>query len=102
MIQLLRGLTYLHANFIVHRDLKVSNLLLTDKGCLKIADFGLARLYGYPLRPMTPKVVTLWYRAPELLLNSPHQQTTRYVYSCKFGFDIFLQHKVMAFLFSVK
>jgi len=76
MIQLLRGLTYLHANFIVHRDLKVSNLLLTDKGCLKIADFGLARLYGYPLRPMTPKVVTLWYRAPELLLNSPHQQTT--------------------------
>merc|ERR1719259_873603 len=76
MIQLLRGLAYPHSNFIVHRDLKVSNLLLTDKGCLKIADFGLARLYGYPLRPMTPKVVTLWYRAPELLLNSPHQQTT--------------------------
>ena len=74
--QLLHGLKYLHANFIVHRDLKVSNLLMTDKGCLKIADFGLARLFGFPLRPMTPKVVTLWYRAPELLLNSPQQTTS--------------------------
>ena len=54
----------------MHRDLKVSNLLMTDKGCVKIADFGLARYYGLPVRPMTPQVVTLWYRAPELLLNS--------------------------------
>ena len=61
---------YLHSNFIVHRDLKVSNLLMTDKGCVKIADFGLARYYGLPVRPMTQQVVTLWYRAPELLLNS--------------------------------
>ncbi len=65
----------MHDNFIVHRDLKVSNLLLTDKGCVKIADFGLARLYGIPLKPMTPKVVTLWYRCPELLLNSNTQTT---------------------------
>ena len=56
MLQVFKGLQYLHENFIVHRDLKVSNLLLTDKGCLKIADFGLARLYGVPLKPMTPKV----------------------------------------------
>ena len=56
MLQVFRGLQYLHENFIVHRDLKVSNLLLTNKGCLKIADFGLARLYGVPLKPMTPKV----------------------------------------------
>ena len=47
---------YLHSNFIVHRDLKVSNLLMTDKGCVKIADFGLARYYGLPVRPMTPQV----------------------------------------------
>jgi len=75
MLQVFKGLQYLHENFIVHRDLKVSNLLLTDKGCLKIADFGLARLYGVPLKPMTPKVVTLWYRSPELLLNSKTQTT---------------------------
>ena len=75
MLQVFKGLRYLHDNFIVHRDLKVSNLLLTDKGCVKIADFGLARLYGIPLKPMTPKVVTLWYRCPELLLNSNTQTT---------------------------
>ncbi|XP_022248510.1 cyclin-dependent kinase 10-like [Limulus polyphemus] len=75
MLQLFNGLQYLHKSFIVHRDLKVSNLLLTDHGCLKIADFGLARKYGVPLKPMTPKVVTLWYRAPELLLQSRIQTT---------------------------
>ena len=74
MKQVFRGLRYLHSNFIVHRDLKVSNLLMTDKGCVKIADFGLARYYGLPVRPMTPQVVTLWYRAPELLLNSKVKQ----------------------------
>ncbi|XP_017783565.1 PREDICTED: cyclin-dependent kinase 10 isoform X2 [Nicrophorus vespilloides] len=76
MLQVLRGLRYLHHNFIVHRDLKVSNLLMTDKGCVKIADFGLARWFGVPLRPMTPHVVTLWYRAPELLLQAPTQTTS--------------------------
>ncbi|XP_015783321.1 cyclin-dependent kinase 10 [Tetranychus urticae] len=75
MIQLFRGLQHLHKSFIVHRDLKVSNLLLTDKGCLKIADFGLARRCSVPAQPMTPQVVTLWYRAPELLLQSKIQTT---------------------------
>lgn len=74
LVQLLRGLSYLHSNWIVHRDLKVSNLLLTDRGCLKIADFGLARLFGYPAKALTPQVVTLWYRAPELLLGGPEHQ----------------------------
>ncbi|XP_057693339.1 cyclin-dependent kinase 10 isoform X1 [Corythoichthys intestinalis] len=76
ILQLLRGLRYLHHNFIIHRDLKVSNLLMTDKGCVKIADFGLARKYGVPQQPMTPRVVTLWYRAPELLLGSKTQTTS--------------------------
>lgn len=53
----------------------MQNLLLTDKGELKIADFGLARKYGYPSEPMSPYVVTLWYRAPELLFQSEYQST---------------------------
>ena len=69
MLQLLDGLDFMHSHFIIHRDLKVSNLLMTDNGCLKIADFGLARKFSIPNGPMTPVVVTLWYRAPELLLG---------------------------------
>lgn len=69
MIQLLSGVKHLHDNWIVHRDLKTSNLLYT-RGILKIADFGLARPYGSPLKSYTQLVVTLWYRAPELLLGA--------------------------------
>jgi len=69
--QLLMGMEYLHDNWILHRDIKTSNLLLNNHGILKIADFGLARPYGSPIRPYTHVVVTLWYRAPELLLGTP-------------------------------
>eukprot|EP01118_Nematostelium_gracile_P002232 TRINITY_DN1246_c0_g1_i1.p1 TRINITY_DN1246_c0_g1~~TRINITY_DN1246_c0_g1_i1.p1 ORF type:complete len:488 (+),score=132.10 TRINITY_DN1246_c0_g1_i1:77-1540(+) len=70
MIQLLSGVKHLHDNWIIHRDLKTSNLLYSNKGILKIADFGLARSYGSPLKEYTQLVVTLWYRAPELLLGA--------------------------------
>lgn len=93
MMQVFSGLRYLHANFIVHRDLKVSNLLLTDKGSVKIADFGLARLYGIPVKPMTPKVVTLWYRGPELLLNSKTQTTAIDMWSAGCILGELLAHK---------
>lgn len=66
--QLLCAVAHLHDNWILHRDLKTSNLLLSHKGILKVGDFGLAREYGSPLKAYTPIVVTLWYRAPELLL----------------------------------
>jgi len=93
MKQVFRGLRYLHSTFIVHRDLKVSNLLMTDKGCVKIADFGLARWYGLPLLPMTPKVVTLWYRAPELLLNAKTQTTAIDMWSAGCILGELLAHK---------
>jgi len=68
--QLLQGLTYCHQRRIVHRDLKPQNLLIDKKGTLKIADFGLARAFCVPVRQYTHEVVTLWYRAPEILLGS--------------------------------
>ncbi|KAH7957405.1 hypothetical protein HPB52_018566 [Rhipicephalus sanguineus] len=69
MLQLLKAVAHLHDNWILHRDLKTSNLLLSHKGILKVGDFGLAREYGSPLKHYTPIVVTMWYRAPELLLG---------------------------------
>lgn len=62
MLQLLEGIKYLHDNWVLHRDLKTSNLLLNNRGELKICDFGLSRQYGSPLKPYTSLVVTLWYR----------------------------------------
>ncbi|KAJ9549524.1 hypothetical protein OSB04_022067 [Centaurea solstitialis] len=63
MLQLLEGTKYLHDNWVLHRDLKTSNLLLNNRGELKICDFGLSRQYGSPLKPYTHLVVTLWYRS---------------------------------------
>lgn len=72
ILQLLRGIAHLHKRWIVHRDIKPGNVLLTNTGVLKLCDFGLARKYTDPPRDLTPNVCTLWYRAPELLLGE-HQ-----------------------------
>ncbi|KAK1323038.1 putative serine/threonine-protein kinase [Acorus calamus] len=71
MQQLLRGLEHCHARGVLHRDIKGSNLLIDNNGILKIADFGLATFF-HPnqTQPLTSRVVTLWYRPPELLLGA--------------------------------
>ncbi|TFK30581.1 Pkinase-domain-containing protein [Coprinopsis marcescibilis] len=77
MIQLLSAVNHCHQNWILHRDLKTSNLLMNNRGTIKVADFGLARRYGDPvgLGGLTQLVVTLWYRAPEILLGATKYST---------------------------
>lgn len=70
LIMTLKGLEYLHLNWILHRDLKPNNLLVNSKGVLKIGDFGLAKFFGSPNRIYTHQVVTRWYRSPELLFGA--------------------------------
>lgn len=72
--QVLEGISYLHMNDIIHRDVKMQNILLTAKGVLKLADFGMARAYSP--RPLTPGVVTIWYRSPEILLGTKYYNSS--------------------------
>ncbi|XP_035223433.1 cyclin-dependent kinase 7-like [Stegodyphus dumicola] len=70
IIMTLQGLEYLHANWILHRDLKPNNLLINSEGVLKLGDFGLAKNYGSPNKVYSHQVVTRWYRAPELIFGA--------------------------------
>lgn len=84
MKQLLDGLNYCHKKNFLHRDIKCSNILMNNKGQVKLADFGLARLYNAEdkQRPYTNKVITLWYRPPELLLGEERYGPAIDVWSC--------------------
>jgi len=79
--QLLSGIAYCHAHRVLHRDLKPQNLLIDNRGNIKLADFGLARAFGVPVRNFTHEVVTLWYRPPEILLGEKTYSTAVDIWS---------------------
>ncbi|MCJ1420506.1 negative regulator of the PHO system [Xylographa parallela] len=81
MYQLLQGIAFCHDNRVLHRDLKPQNLLINNKGQLKLADFGLARAFGIPVNTFSNEVVTLWYRAPDVLLGSRTYNTSIDIWS---------------------
>lgn len=81
LYQILKGVNYIHKHKILHRDLKPGNLLITDNGIVKIADFGLARGCGIPVTNYSNEVVTLWYRPPDVLLGSKDYMTTIDIWS---------------------
>ncbi|KAI7855954.1 kinase-like domain-containing protein [Circinella umbellata] len=88
--QLINSVAYLHANWVLHRDLKPANVLLTSEGVVKTGDLGLARLFNRPLQPLfngDKVVVTIWYRAPELLFGSRHytKAVDMWAVGCIFG-----------------
>jgi len=90
MLQFLTGLAELHKFQVLHRDIKPQNLLVSKKGVLKIADFGLARIIASPGRKMTIGVVSDWYRPPEIFFGSTYYSYSIDIWSAGCIFAEFL------------
>lgn len=95
LFQILRGLAYIHRRKILHRDLKPQNLLINEKGELKLADFGLARAKSVPTKTFSNEVVTLWYRPPDVILGSTHYSTSIDMWGVGCIFFEMITHKPM-------
>ena len=87
LYQLLKGIQNIHKMKILHRDIKSENLLISEKNILKITDFGLARGYGLPIKNFRNDVVSLWYRAPDIILGNENYERSVDMWSigCIFG-----------------
>ena len=75
LYQICAAIKYCHSKRILHRDLKPQNLLIDKNGAIKLGDFGLARAFGIPIKTLTHEILTLWYRAPEILLGQKEYST---------------------------
>ena len=75
LYQITAAIKYCHSKRILHRDLKPQNLLIDKNGVIKLGDFGLARAFGIPIKTLTHEILTLWYRAPEILLGQKEYST---------------------------
>jgi serine/threonine protein kinase len=91
--QIVSAIKYAHSHFVIHRDIKLSNILLNNHGQIVLCDWGLARLFANPLQQHTSKVVTLWYRAPELLFGSKVYHTAVDMWAIGCIFAELLKHK---------
>lgn len=93
--QIVDAILFCHRRRVLHRDLKPANLLIDDNGDIKVADFGLCRAFTLPVRVFTHEVVTLWYRAPEILMGASRYSTPVDVWSIGCIFFELLSGKVL-------
>jgi len=97
MQQLLKGLSFCHSHNVLHRDLKPQNLLINNNGELKLADFGLARAFGIPVKCYSAEVVTLWYRPPDVLFGAKIYNTSIDIWSAGCIFAGYFSHFFILF-----
>lgn len=99
---MLDAISFCHMHRVLHRDLKPQNLLIDSRGHIKLADFGLARSFNLPMRGYTHEVITLWYRAPEILLGTKFYATGVDIWSLGCIFAEMVRYFCLFFLTKIK